>query len=795
MRRLLLLISSILIASVCLADNVSEYPVPDFAGGFVNSIHNIKMNDNSALVLDNFKVTELGYLEKVGGYSLFYADAGETIRETYGYYGLNNMRLFVIKTEDTTFPHDSANKYIGRLFDVTDSSAPARVSDEGFYIPYRSGCQAWNSSANYWNNKLYITSSNAEMVVYNGRIVYPARPYGYAQPRVTGVDSAGTLNGRQQYKYAFHDNDSGTSMLSTASYEVDVINGAVYVDNFILPWDTTGSVDYKQESLYVYRSSNDSDYYYIAQIDIDVVDTGLWDNGLANGAAVTNGWNPVAGDTVTNTSLPPGAIIMRMSNDSSFTLQDFFDGIDSLYKVRLISTIAKIDSNGILSAFTPASITLNGDDSIFDTIQQVQISFLDSTMNDSIFFKENIILIRIVADKCWDAGDDCDNVNAGWLIYESVYDPVLVQITTTIQDLEVYSEDSTTNFTYNPDLISVLDSQILFQPRDGSVHGTRMYVIGHPQDRNTVYYSDFGRGANFPRGKNLNIQSYYGDWLQRVLSHKGILYLFRQNSIFALQGLSFYQYQLTQIRADVGLTYPRGLTYFHDEVFYAEKFGLYSLADPINPVTIPIQKTIDSISDTAQNVYLVNLNNELFYGVDLDAGYDNNKTYVYSPSPSPHWRSQSFGLNDATIWDTEGTSHSYNFNRYILTINDSLFKWNYGDTTYGADSIIGIYQSKYFFDDGDWREKVIYIDIQGTGVCDSLKFTFYGDFGQDTLGTKTVVMDFQSQEKQRVRIGDGEIVTNNFSVKIQDFGAVNYMIKSYTIGYIDNWDKGKRPSS
>jgi hypothetical protein len=351
-----------------------------------------------------------------------------------------------------------------------------------------------------------------------------------------------------------------------------------------------------------------------------------------------------------------------------------------------------------------------------------------------------------------------------------------------------------------PEVTCYDDSTISFQPFDIAIHESRGYAIGNIDNLNRIYYSDFGRITTWPSDKFINIASQSGDWFVRLLPLGERLLIFRQNSVWQLTGNQFYQFNIDQVMNNVGLSAPRSLASGLNQVFFFHTSGIYQFdrfgGIPPAPISSFIQNSIDSIGSKFQRAWGGMIGNEFWLSVALTAD-DNEKCYIYAQIPSPHMKSYDFGVMDAKLFDYDTTIYDYRSDRWIIaTDNDSLWRWNYNgdaDTLDGTERIVATYQSKFFFE-GDDREKIHYIDLIGSGVCDSMMITFYRNYGDSVKGftqipidSQLVAMDWHEGEKQRVMV---DHITENFSFKIRDYGYGRYKLRGFVIGWTP-WDKGK----
>lgn len=776
-----------------------EEVVFDFSGGMVNSIENNKMNKNMALVFKDFDLFEFGGIKRRAGMSVYYVDAydGYPIEQIFPYkgpYGSNNLLTTRILSD--YFTDDTAINNINIVTMCVDSGTPncTTLIYDGFYYRSRDYNYPFNLSATSSNKKLIIASTKSEPIIFNGDIAWPMRPYGPGQLRAVALDGGGNVDGSFRYKYCYLDKDApDSSNFSSPSKEIDVTNGKVFL------WNLKLSNDAGIDSILIYREENgDGHYEYIDKIahtaGAQYMDTTTETNDADTTKYI---WGPKPRlnyfNDVTIAFGPPGGL--TISVDYAATTADYGIAIDTgLWLITdtlqtLGYTTAFIDSTGYVSLRAPITAINHvwaGDSTYYADLTNIPVS--------SNEYVEKKILLRLV-----DPGALTSNNERRSQFY--IID-TLDDTTTTYTDSLPMRDYHIASRNYCGDTLLVMpestcyesDSILPFFPSMVEFHGRRLFAIGNQSYPNKLYYSQFGHPEVWHNDKTISFSSKGGDWLTTIHSLGDELILFRQNSIFGLMGLSFFQFRTYEIANNVGLASPATLDGDNNQLYFFYKAGVYALGQgggvSKDPVSLPIQNSIDSIGNPLTAVGKV-INGEYWFSASIDDTTVNNKTYVFSQHPIPHWKSYSFGIKDAAMYDYNSNVYDYSVGKWILLINnDSLYGWNYSadDTLDGNDTIIAVYQSKYFFDD-QAREKILYIDIVGTGICDSLLLTFYGDYGQDTLNSVVKSIDFTSGERQRVKV---DHTTNNFSVKIQDYGMGDYVIKGYTIGYIDDIDEGRK---
>jgi hypothetical protein len=391
-------------------------------------------------------------------------------------------------------------------------------------------------------------------------------------------------------------------------------------------------------------------------------------------------------------------------------------------------------------------------------------------------------------------------------IYNFVPIDTLDDTTTTYTDsipydsldiIEPWCEDSVsaqqpTSFCYD-------DSNITFQPFDITSHGDRLFAIGDINDRNALWYSDFGRPTTMPPDHFILVETQSGDWFVRLLSVGDNLLLFRQHSIYGLSGLSFFQFNLEKLVSGVGVSAPRTLTANKNIINFLHESGAYEmstsggLSSP--PISWVIKNSLDSIGTNLRRSVGKAVGDEWWLSAPI-ASTANNQTYIYSRTPTPHWKSYSFGINDIVLYDKDTLALDYATDRFIFASGtDSLFQWRTDSlvTTDNGTLIQAKYQSKYFFHEGEGpirREKIFYVDFFGkyfSGALDTLMVTFYEE-SKGAVDSVKFVPNFSNRKVNRVTFNR---ISDNCSIGWRSYGLAIYEITGITIGW-NSWDEGKK---
>ena len=797
----IILIFILLCFSVSFGQEIKRYPVNDFGGGLVNSFKNARLQDNMSTVLIDYNIDQGDMVRRKGSTAL-YRDSleGILITKLIPYYVGREKSLLQVRWQPgysrlDTDPDSSTN--LLTLCDPATGQCSTLV-DDFIYFPRRFRGQPYNISTAIVNNRLIIASSKTEMSLYTPEAEFPARPLAPGQPEALAIDSGGNVNGTHSYKYAWIDETvADTSFFSPRSWPVTVSNGKIYL-RFETMSDTT-----LQDKVVIFRKNADSSSYKIVTsfAPDDTVSVITYVDNIAEGSlGAASGrdfsWDITAcsKEVASPNSVPsPGRITISFNDvgqgDTVRLLRHIgtlFDTppLDSLKEVALSYTMAFIDSAGRTSNYSAISCaewtTTDGGNAI-DTGFTVSLTNIPVPVDSSIIAK---IIIRKLTAFPYATGTFNQLGLSSWRVIATI-DPV----TTSLTDASISADSGfvgdaivpnslTSDYEPDPETVTEDDSLISFKPTSIVYHGSRLWAIGDPDNRNRLYFSDFGRPTALSSGAFLSFPSRAGDWLVNMISMSNEeMFIFLQNSVFGLKGLSFYQFFADKVAVGVGLSARRTLARGSAGVFYVHKSGVYRFGQPAS-ISIPIQNSVDSVSSQLPYSFGTTVHNEYWWSV-------NGKTYVYSDIPSAHWKTYSMNITDMVLFDTDTTALDYETADWVLAMNDSLYQWGDCDTctTDGGIVFKAKYQSKAFFEDGEQREQIHYIDIQGSGSVDSLEVMVIDALGTDTVFTDTVSINFTGENRNRVAVRK---IVKDCTVRIQDFGTGNYRIQGYVIGWKPN---------
>lgn len=778
---------------------VQEFEVLDFSGGLAPGLANSLMQPNQAIDLSNYMVTQFGSLKRRPGMSVHYPDAqsDSDLDAVIPFHGPKGKSVLLRRLQTTRYSPDSAFVSLIQLCNDAQEVCTATVYAPMYYSD-RNPNLPFNWTATTINDRLVIASTKSELILWDGDSLMPARAVAPGQLSVMAMDGAGDVNGKYTYKYWCNHIDltpDDTSLLSPPSWEVSVHNGKVLI---VIPPREEAGCEYH----HIFRKKDTWDLY----LEVDSIATSATENYYIDslsdddiaGTESTHLWGDDLGGQfghLPDYTKPPGGIDI----DSTGGVASIFDGCgtcDSIGQIFLGYSLVFVDSAGRESYHTVPSFYVANTGSSADSCSiDWSLALTNIPTNAYANITAKYVLRRWHADFHGPA-ENFDSIQQRWWLVDTLDDT-----TTTWTDTMNYlnngvlwceETEENSSSTLSPENGCYDDSTIVFQPTSLVFHGSRAYAIGNWHHPNYLYYSEFGRPTTWGPDRFLSMPSQQGDWLVHLLTlSTNNLIMFRQNSVMGLQGTTWFQYSVDQVKAGVGLTARGTLVRDNSNIFFAHISGMYVLGNPV-AISEAIQPIVDSVGDKMQRSVAAMVGQELWWSVAVVAE-KNDRTLVFSPRPKAHWTQYSFGLESIALHDYDTTQVDYVAERYLLSTDlDSLWRWNYNNTDSldGADTIIAEYQSPYFFEGGG-RDHILWIDILGTGEIDSLMLTFYRNYGETKPGVPfdSLVLrpDFSDAKRDRAIVG---AICENFSLRIRDYGMGDYTLKGFKIGYIP-WDGGK----
>jgi hypothetical protein len=791
-----------LIFCASVSAEVKYIEVMDFSGGQVNSVINAKMQNNMGLIVKDYDIDELGHLHRRKGMTAVFSDAqsGYPIANIYAYQAPGKLKqIYLSRIVDNYFTNDTIINNV-MLLTKCDLALNACTTYKysPLYYPFRNKNIPFNSSYTTMTNQLIMASSYNPTLFSDGDIIWPQQPLAPGQPVAVALNGGGNLSATVRYKYCYLDKDTpDTSNLSTSSEPIEVIDGKVMVTNFDSSWHT--DVD----SILIYRELNSSQkWIYLTKYPNSGADTihfldtfpesysgdtaaHIWGTNPAPNPGDSTYWFPHGNGIYLIP--PPGACSLAYVDFGSGVL-DGIDKIGALSECAIVGySIVYVDTANKHSR--PSALSYRPVDlyplAVLDSTFRIYITHIPVPNNETI--KSKILLRWIFAypnstSELQEKYYILDTLNPTDTLFPDVYTSTFMHTAA-----RLYCESE---YPQVPESTCILrDSALPFNPIDIVTFGSKLFAIGHPTYKNRLYFSDFYKPQKWPYDKFMEIPSIRGDWFVRLATIGQHIILFRQNSIVSFTGLSFYQYDIQTISNDIGITAYNSLIYGNQGIYFLHNTGFYRMNGDggiqYPSLSLPIQNSLDSISNY-NLVWADIIGDDIWLSVPIDTNV-NNRTFIYNLT-SGNWKSYDFGIKDGIMIDYDTTKYIYPTSKWIfIKNNDSLFRWNYfdNDTLDGSELIQAEYQSKYFLDDPD-REKILYIDLIGSGICDSLRFVFYDNYG-DSIGTKLLMPDFTTKQRQRVKV---DHIVENFSFKIHDYGTGDYKILGYKIAYIP-WGERK----
>lgn len=772
-----------LLVFVAVAFGQQPIEITDFSGGLVRLMDPYDMPDNAAREYTNVSLKSVGGLSVRDGYtrmaqgdSIFRVVASEPrdVTELTAQYFPESKCLIYSRGADEIIGYGGAEAYMHGYFILkggnTDTLKFQWVASDMF----GSLDTDYEIESALWNNNLIIARRNTEMVVYDGSKMFPATPLGPGQIVTHAGENIHTLTGNYQYAYNYSRTQSDLvnhTGLSLESLSLEVREGRVWMRGFV----TTAFPD-SFPYIKIYRSNPDSTdpaFYKMSWIN--------WDDTIARDDDMTL----VVGDTDPEP-------VSRVLKYYCAPGQPVFDTIPNLAGPGPGHT-----DSGISNQEVTYQIVYRDSSGRWTKIRDPQeYNMPHYSVPTALPESVKIVLTHIpvpqephnIAKKYiirehrhnfhFDSSIDRNTRGIWWLI-----DSIGLEDTMYTDDKDTrYVVDSLSIFT------TVDDSILTFRPSSIVLNGSRIFAVGNPRARNTLYYSEFGKPTTFPVEHLIQIQSGIGDWAQRLYVLRDRMLLFRQNSVVLITGLSFFQFRILEIARNVGLTGFRTLAGTNDFAVFAHTAGVY-ITDGNSPIKISqsIQSYWDSL--TTEEIRASNagiIEDEYWLSIPGRNSLVYNFTYQ-------QWREYSFEFDAIIQYALDSGDYNYSTD-YVFVRNDSLYELSDTLVADNGEQIFVTWQSKTYFQE-DGRVRVNYIDFEGQGGCDSINLYGYLDNGA-TLAKKqlTDINWFGQGGSRRDYAKDNRItfkeIVNTFSFKIEIYGPSNkWLLSKMTLNYTQ-WDEG-----
>jgi hypothetical protein len=779
--------------------------VRDFSGGLVNSVANALMQDNQLVMMENYDVDPLGNLRRRPGLAIHHTDAWSGSNVEYIFpYPRRNKALLLTREHPSRYGDDSLDASINVITLCDESLGDCTTFTwQGLYRWRHEPTVANSKNFGILNNKLFLSQSNSELVLFEGSVVFPARVLAPGQLRVAKTHQGGPLTGNFRYCYFYVDYDTDdTSHPSAFSWFVDVEDGVVLLYDIEAPADARADsiVICRQPVAYqrvtrpcwfpLDRIAASQTYFVDTFVTTD--DSIFADDDQCYMAEPTYADPPNDPCFDTSSLRPPGGMSIQIDT----LVGDSGIACGALGCRYAHYSVMFIDSGGRwskLSAPTTAEISDSNDVNYRALLTNIP------TMTTSYGCKEKLLLRyttlahfhpRVIATLDCTTSTYVDSLRCSVFDTLAVIDTVYCKNTS---DPAILLNNYDFGYYYCRD-----DSLIPFKPISVVLHGSRIWALRDYPLENIVYYSDFGRPTTWPGDHFISIPSRQGDWFLKMVSiSDDELVLFRHNSVVNLTGLTFYQYNISEVIRGAGLTAPQSLSHHKNKLYFAHSTGVYSygsiLSGDSKPLSWAIKNTVDSIGADLSLSHGHIIDDEYWWSVAIDDNL-NDKTYIWSEFPIPHWKCYTFGLQDAVAYDNDTTVLDYQSERYILLgSNDTLYRWGYTDTL-GYDEPSAEWSARMktkAFLEGPGRKKILWVELLGSESIDNLKVTYWDKLGTDSLKTDIYDALFDDDEDNRRVVNE---IVSNLSVSIDDSlntWGNNYTIQGIRFGWIP-WDEGKK---
>lgn len=721
------------------------------------------------------------------------------------YYTSSKKKLLVVYP---SYLNDSLSEYA-----VTADSTLDTAKFTNIYSPQQiSGLPHSGVNAAFWTDKVYLTHSKSEYVVYDGVSGWRSNPPAYGQIQAIPIDTGGNVTGSFRYYYQFVGTDTpyDSTNFGLCSERVDVVNGSVILGGFVNSFAWPNHAPPFDDSLLIslYRDNLDDD---TGPLWIDTLDdyfTGYYTDTLAVGSEGSEiapyfwGVNDTSYyydcDTGSHTTgsnpnlAPPGSPICSMKTHTSLGC--------GVMDTNTTTPLCSFFEYAIVYGYE------DGRESPPNAVYMIKVynagvtsyrkGKLDSLLMPPAPAKVTYRLILRRAVPLWFASGQYDTAGT----YDGFYviDTLKYQSTKTYEDIipladyASYPRFSTSGLGHLPDSMSDAN-RLPFHPTDIIIRQGRAFVIGDPANRNNIYYSEFGEPTIFPSDKVLNLPSDQGDWLIRMEAIGDQLVLFRQNSITTLSGLSFYQFRVTNISTTIGLSAGSSLSGNGSTIYFAHESGVYSLGmGGLTPVSTPIKTFYDSLSmEQLRMAHGVIVDGEYWLSIPDPSTSNTNLTItlVYSPEFRA-WRRYDFGVTDAAYYSIAASATDYDPESIIAIVADTTVIFHDTLDDDRGISFTSSMTAKWLFAQPG-RVKVNAIDIQGWGSCDSIMLQAYRDDSFDTVVYSRTLVPNWSDGSPVVELTRfvPRTICNTFAFKLTYYGS-EYYVRSIYVDYTP-WDRGK----
>ena len=353
-----------------------------------------------------------------------------------------------------------------------------------------------------------------------------------------------------------------------------------------------------------------------------------------------------------------------------------------------------------------------------------------------------------------------------------------------------------------PDSIVRIDSSIYFRPGDIAFHGERLFAIGDEQNPNVMFYSEqTGAGLvgpmRWPATHFLSFGRGDGDRLVSIIKTEKGLYLFKNDEVISFTGFRFIDFGAARVFDKIGATAPKSVDSWNNTVVFAHESGIYAIRPNDKPriISAQIQEIFDSLSYETLRAGIggfVDKDYWFSYSTDTSLNY-NNRTLVWVQRMQA-WTQFNRGFQSLIKFNSQKARGESHQQRYLFGgRNDKLYEYEYSDSVHydnkgaggvGDSTIIAKFQTKYFFEELSGKKRIMYFDIIGDGTIDSMQLVIRRDLRVSNftlVDTQNVVIDFTEVEGTRVKFED--LIVNNVSFEISDYGLGSHILKGFEIGY------------
>jgi len=174
---------------------------------------------------------------------------------------------------------------------------------------------------------------------------------------------------------------------------------------------------------------------------------------------------------------------------------------------------------------------------------------------------------------------------------------------------------------------SVIDARIKCQYI--VTHHSRLFAANLSTNPSRLMFSNVDDETTWDAADYIDIDEDDGDEITGLASSAGVLYIFKNNSVHALYGVSQNDFYRRKLVDNVGCVAPKSIVSTEDGVFFASQSAYMLISDAgIQTVSNNIRPTYLSLVNK-HNIASVDYKQQVWIAVDPDADGNNTEVYVF----------------------------------------------------------------------------------------------------------------------------------------------------------------------